>query len=318
MVIHFIYDITHFNGKFFTTVKDLFFKPGFLSKEYMKGRREKYLHPVRMYVFTSAFFFLLFFSFFSPVGNLKITSDTPLTSKEREDFAVQLQEELKKSPGDKEILLQQTLLKDSSGAVSLSNLREIRGAPQTIAMNGRKYNSVSEYDSLQRLLPVSERDSWFMRQMYRKATEINVRTRNDPEGGLKKLGNDVLHKLPYMLLFSLPLFALLLKLVYIRRKQFYYADHSIFAIHLYIFSFLLLLLVFIIEKLKEILNYDGFAFFSILLFAGLIFYLYKAMRNFYGQRRAKTVLKLFFVSFWSLIIIFLLLALFFFFSFFTF
>ena len=62
MVAHFFYDITHFDGKFFTTLKDLLFYPGFLSAEYMKGRRMSYLNPIRMYVFTSAIFFLIFFS----------------------------------------------------------------------------------------------------------------------------------------------------------------------------------------------------------------------------------------------------------------
>ena len=64
MFTHFFYDITHFDGSFFVTLKDLLFKPGFLSREYMLGRRKKYLHPVRMYVFTSAVFFLVFFSLF--------------------------------------------------------------------------------------------------------------------------------------------------------------------------------------------------------------------------------------------------------------
>ncbi|MFI5131717.1 MAG: DUF3667 domain-containing protein, partial [Chitinophagales bacterium] len=62
LVTHFFYDITHFDGKFFTTLKDLLFKPGFLTREYMKGRRVNYLNPIRMYVFTSAIFFLVFFS----------------------------------------------------------------------------------------------------------------------------------------------------------------------------------------------------------------------------------------------------------------
>ena len=69
MVTHFFNDITHFDGKFFTTLKDLLFKPGFLSAEYMKGRRMSYLNPVRMYVFTSAIFFLIFFQ---PQGILKM------------------------------------------------------------------------------------------------------------------------------------------------------------------------------------------------------------------------------------------------------
>ncbi|MBP0577674.1 DUF3667 domain-containing protein, partial [Campylobacter jejuni] len=64
LTTHFIYDITHFDGKFFSTLKYLLFRPGFLSKEYLKGRRAGYLHPVKMYVFTSALFFLIFFSFY--------------------------------------------------------------------------------------------------------------------------------------------------------------------------------------------------------------------------------------------------------------
>ena len=46
------------------SVKYLLFRPGHLSSEYMKGRRASYLHPVRMYVFTSAIFFLIFFSMY--------------------------------------------------------------------------------------------------------------------------------------------------------------------------------------------------------------------------------------------------------------
>jgi hypothetical protein len=66
MFTHFFYDVTHFDSQFFHTVHHLILKPGFLSKEYIKGRRKSYLHPIRMYVFTSAIFFLLFFSLFQP------------------------------------------------------------------------------------------------------------------------------------------------------------------------------------------------------------------------------------------------------------
>jgi len=66
LVSHFFNDITHFDGKFFSTGKYLLTRPGFLSSEYIKGRRASYLHPIRMYVFTSAFFFIIFFSLFNP------------------------------------------------------------------------------------------------------------------------------------------------------------------------------------------------------------------------------------------------------------
>ena len=60
----------------------------------------------------------------------------------------------------------------------------------------------------------------------------------------------MIHNCPKVLFISLPIFALLLKLLYVRRKQFYYVDHGIFSIHLYIFSFLILLILFGIGELK--------------------------------------------------------------------
>lgn len=76
LVTHFFNDITHFDGKFFSTVKYLLRRPGFLSAEYMAGRRASYLNPIRMYVFTSAIFFLILFSLKRPRDMVNI-NDTP-------------------------------------------------------------------------------------------------------------------------------------------------------------------------------------------------------------------------------------------------
>ncbi len=71
LVQHFFNDITHFDGSFFSTVKFLLRKPGFLSAEYIAGRRASYLNPIRMYVFTSAFFFIILFSLKKPEDMMK-------------------------------------------------------------------------------------------------------------------------------------------------------------------------------------------------------------------------------------------------------
>src|SRR5688500_18211338 len=63
IITHFFNDITHFDGKFFKTAGNLLVRPGFLPQEFLKGRRARYLHPIRLYVFTSAVFFLVFYSF---------------------------------------------------------------------------------------------------------------------------------------------------------------------------------------------------------------------------------------------------------------
>ncbi len=41
LVLHFFNDVTHFDGKFFSTVKYLLRKPSFLSAEYTVGRRAR-------------------------------------------------------------------------------------------------------------------------------------------------------------------------------------------------------------------------------------------------------------------------------------
>ena len=61
MMNHAISDYFHFDHQFFHTLKPLLFKPGYLTNEYMAGRRVQYLHPVKMYIFISLVYFLLLF-----------------------------------------------------------------------------------------------------------------------------------------------------------------------------------------------------------------------------------------------------------------
>ena len=66
-ITHFVSDIFHFDGKFFSTLRQLLFRPGKIPREYVEGKRTRYLDPVKMYLFTSAFFFLIFFTVANPV-----------------------------------------------------------------------------------------------------------------------------------------------------------------------------------------------------------------------------------------------------------
>ena len=59
LTVHFFEDLTHFDGKFFTTIKYMFTKPGFLTSEYVNGKRAAYVNPIRMYLFVSAMFFII-------------------------------------------------------------------------------------------------------------------------------------------------------------------------------------------------------------------------------------------------------------------
>lgn len=56
---HFLSDYFTFDSKLFRSVLPLLFRPGFLTNEYLRGRRVSYIAPLRMYLFVSLIFFLI-------------------------------------------------------------------------------------------------------------------------------------------------------------------------------------------------------------------------------------------------------------------
>ena len=124
----------------------------------------------------------------------------------------------------------------------------------------------------------------------------------------------LLHSLPQIFFILLPIFAFILKLLYIRRKEFYYVNHGIFSIHFYIFWFISMLILFGLGELNAKLNWGLITFIQVLIGFGIFFYLYKAMRNFYRQRRAKTIFKFMILCFSLFITIMLLFLIFIFYS----
>jgi hypothetical protein len=306
LVIHFFYDITHFDSKFFDTARYLFFKPGFLSKEWLRGRRASYLNPVRMYVFTSAIFFLIFFMVVDPKNIVHIDKNAPVNNKTRLEMIEELQKEYKKSKSDTTILFKKLeRLKDTTKPVSLTTLDSLE-KKDTLTKSPKTF---AEYDSLQRTLPPGKRDGWFS-QMIAKKFEYNKELHDNPSSMLRQWVELFLHKLPYLLFVSLPLFALILKLLYIRRgKEFYYADHAIFSIHHYIFSFILLLILFLFVTIYNRTDWEAFKAMEVILFILWPVHLYIAMLNFYRQGWFKTFIKFLLLNmfgFFSLLILFAL------------
>jgi Protein of unknown function (DUF3667) len=283
LVTHFFSDVTHFDGKFFTTVRDLFAKPGFLSGEYIRGRRISYLDPVRMYIFTSAIFFIIFFSLVNVRG-------------------------LKAGPGNGKIQVHVSrgqLLENSLKAAkthddsveiekvfSQENVNAVKPFTDEIpGQDSPEYKTTREFDSVQASLPPSGRMGWFRRMVRRKEVDLNERFRADRRGLIVEGIEIFVHNFPKLLFISLPLFALQLQLLYIRRKQFYYVDHGIFGLHLYIFSFLALLVEIGLYKLRKLSGWHWVGWLEAILFFFAFSYYYRAMKNFYGQGRAKTILK---------------------------
>jgi Protein of unknown function (DUF3667) len=309
LINHFFQDITHFDGKFFSSLKYLITKPGFLSREYMIGRRASYLNPIRMYIFTSAFFFLIFFSFFK-VDNRAFTGASTMNGKtylqiEKLDSVAfeAFTKNINKEDGKKQVAMTREEFKayfDSSLDKSIFNF------------TNKQYKSKDEYNAL--LKSGKKQHNWIERQLIYKEIEINKKFKANPGEGFKTFVEILMHSLPQMFFISLPLFALLLRLLYVRRKDYYYVSHGIFSIHFYIFIFIALLFLFGLNKLNNQLHWQLIKIIQVIASFGLFFYLYKAMRNFYQQRRAKTIIKFLILCSLLLIVLMLLFVIFVFFS----
>jgi hypothetical protein len=51
--------VSHFDNKFFTTLKSLFLKPGQITKDFLDGKRTRFVPPLRLFFFISASYFFL-------------------------------------------------------------------------------------------------------------------------------------------------------------------------------------------------------------------------------------------------------------------
>ncbi|MET0394774.1 MAG: hypothetical protein ABW019_16635, partial [Chitinophagaceae bacterium] len=177
-----------------------------------------------------------------------------------------------------------------------------------------RYRSRAEYDSL--VAAGVKKHSWFQRQLIYKELDMNEKYNNDGRQIIRAFRSKMLHSLPQMLFISLPLFALILQLLYVRRKQFYYINHAIFSIYLYIFLFLAILLIMCISKLNSQLHWGVLQFILAVLYFGLFAYEYVALLKFYRQGWFRTFVKFLLLNFLFFIVILLLFIIFTFFSFF--
>lgn len=323
---HFFADITHFDGKFFSTVKYLITRPGFLSKEYISGRRASYLHPIRMYVFTSAVFFLIFFSV------VNITADDHDDNKLNKVMKVADKETMKNAEAE----MLRKAMNHSDSAEVMEAYEAIRNLRDNVTLTGKKkkngkvrvagdenfmlidsvYRSREHYDSVQAALPPADRDGFWKRQAQYRNIYVHKKYGGDIEAFWTDVINKCFHMFPYLLFISLPLYALFMKLLYIRRRNFLYVDHAMFFIHLYIFTFIFFMIQIGLWQLMEATEWGWLGWPIFLLCLAGTYYTYKAMRVFYGQGRFKTFTKFLVLNFLCIIslsflfVIFLMLSVF--------
>jgi len=119
--------------------------------------------------------------------------------------------------------------------------------------------------------------------LYSKATDWNEAV-EDPDNYGAELIDRILSRVSVALFFLLPVFTLIVSLLYIRRK-FNYTENLVFVFHVQTVFFLLLLLFFLIGRL---FHSDGVVWIFLIIF---MIHLYMSMRRFYEQGRFKTFIK---------------------------
>jgi hypothetical protein len=89
---HFVFDILHFDGKFWHTLEYLI-RPGFVARQYCEGKRYNYLHPIRVYLLHRPCFLFCF----ALKGNQLQIKQNPLSKKDRIEITDSLNRHTKKN-----------------------------------------------------------------------------------------------------------------------------------------------------------------------------------------------------------------------------
>jgi hypothetical protein len=255
LIGHFLSDITHYDAKFLTSLRDLLFKPGFLTLEYFAGKRNSYLNPIRMYIFISAIFFIILFGGSEAAPPIPIGAHPEGTFIFSQHLADSLRMMSKSfvsaAPEDS---IRRTVYEDLAARLDTPAAASKDGESINLALSDliinliiveNKYHSIQGYDSLQAALPDSARENGFQRF----CTHRMIRLRMDHPGqGPIVLTQNVGEDIPKIMFLILPLFALFVGLFY-NRKKYIYTQHLIFSLHFHCFLFITLGLIILVGTL---------------------------------------------------------------------
>jgi len=287
----FIESFLNFDAKIFRTLKALFI-PGKLTIEYFKGRHIAYIPPVRIFLMMAVFHFaILGFSGginFNFTGEQKVLRETTYQAAflEKLDSArQQVNKDFKGNPIVRKALdsLRHQFKDTKLDTVELGYLdfhRDFRIKPTELHLAQRDI-----YEPIDVIFQ-KYKIRGFLEQLQVRQS-VRIITENGNFTGF------LLGKLIWMVLLMMPALALVLKLLYIRRKK-YFVEHLVFSFHYHAFAF------FIVGIAALLLNTNWFKGTNaeedaplpiIIAFLILLIYLFIAMRRVYKQGFWKTFIK---------------------------
>ncbi|WP_300027699.1 DUF3667 domain-containing protein [uncultured Maribacter sp.] len=296
----FLANYVSYDSKLWRTLTALLLRPGKITREYISGRRLSYTNPFRFLLSLSIIYFLIisYNSEFKSINKYGYNNQKSIfdLNKEFQKIEFDSDEERQLALIQIDSLKMSKFFKDrisNKDSIILSDptsyFKEINTENLTRRFFGKIdfFNSIIKHDTIYYF----EQGVSKFEIPENRENEITFNLANSFVEIEKRPGtflNSLVSKLPFTTFFFLPFFSFFIWLVYIRKK-YTYTDHLIFSFHNQSLLFILLI---VSNLLNAVFNFRSEGVF-ILIFA---IYLYKAMRNFYKQRRVKTVIKYFFLN----------------------
>lgn len=304
----FLESVLNIDSKIFRTVGALCI-PGKLSIEYFKGRQKRYFSPLRIFFVMAVIHFAVlgYVGFETIEQQVAGQNETARKRAYMADFLDQL---------DSNRMKVEPAFANRPGVGlaldSLENLFEDSRA-DTFSFGYLYYDKTSGSLTTKTLKPAwrdimempeeeffdkYDIQGFFPRLQARQLVKLNR------DGG--NFTRYALEKLIWMMVFMMPALATLLKLLYIRRKR-YFVEHLVFSFHYHAFAFMIISVVALLS-LTQLKMMSGLFRTEVLLaiaFAGILLYMFAAMKRFYRQGWFKTIVKYNIVNF-SYIFIFTL------------
>ncbi len=133
---HFFEDFTHYESSFWKTIKYLLFYPAKLTNEYLSGKRQTYVQPVRLYIFIS---FVTFFL---------LSALTNITNHKEEG---KVKDSEKYAQSEKEEISSKTLIGDFKSVVAYDSIQNTLPEKEKSSWierwAGRKIASINEHNT---------------------------------------------------------------------------------------------------------------------------------------------------------------------------
>jgi hypothetical protein len=300
----------NWDSKFFATIGLLIVKPWRLTNEFLAGKRVRYLHPLRLYLLASILFF---FAINYGAKGLRLEPGK-ISEKNRSAVAAAVAEKRDKieSELDKENLSAEErkkaqdaldyLTKPSPSATAAA---EEHPSPTTSPSDSgkRAYGAVNERPFL--VFDADKKSS----TPFERWLETRAKEKMGEHG--TKMGlfiATLFSNLPYMMLCCIPLFAFVLKVLYVRRQVFY-IDHLVYALHIHTFLYTgIMLIVLATMGLNRIAPPALAGWIIALLWILFVAQIFLSIRRVYRQGWFMSTLKFLVGGFAYMMVLFLALA----------